>query len=118
MYTNVKRKYKCTDLKFTSVKSSGMECCTYDCTQGRDCPIRSLEKNMPSFENINRLKNLNSLILNNFSTERLLNILILIITYLLTISGTYFNFKFISIYTFIIGSMGVYVFMIPIKSKN
>ena len=21
-------------------KSSGMECCTYDCLQGRDCPIR------------------------------------------------------------------------------
>jgi hypothetical protein len=21
-------------------KSSGMECCTYDCIQGRDCPIR------------------------------------------------------------------------------
>ena len=22
-------------------KSSGMECCTYDCIQGRDCPIRT-----------------------------------------------------------------------------
>lgn len=22
------------------LKSSGMECCTYDCIQGRDCPIR------------------------------------------------------------------------------
>jgi len=21
-------------------KSSGMDCCTYDCIQGRDCPIR------------------------------------------------------------------------------
>ena len=22
------------------IRSSGMECCTYDCIQGRDCPIR------------------------------------------------------------------------------
>lgn len=22
------------------IKSSGMDCCTYDCIQGRDCPIR------------------------------------------------------------------------------
>jgi hypothetical protein len=22
-------------------KSSGMDCCTYDCTQGRNCPVRS-----------------------------------------------------------------------------
>jgi hypothetical protein len=22
------------------MKSSGMNCCTYDCIQGRDCPIR------------------------------------------------------------------------------
>ena len=22
-------------------KSSGMECCTYDCNQGRNCPVRS-----------------------------------------------------------------------------
>ena len=22
-------------------KSSGMECCTYDCTQGRNCPVRN-----------------------------------------------------------------------------
>jgi hypothetical protein len=22
-------------------KSSGMDCCTYDCTQGRDCPVRN-----------------------------------------------------------------------------
>lgn len=21
-------------------KSSGMDCCTYDCIQGRDCPVR------------------------------------------------------------------------------
>ena len=23
------------------LKSSGMNCCTYDCIQGRDCPIRN-----------------------------------------------------------------------------
>jgi hypothetical protein len=22
-------------------KSSGMDCCTYDCTQGRNCPVRN-----------------------------------------------------------------------------
>lgn len=22
-------------------KSSGMECCTYDCNQGRNCPVRT-----------------------------------------------------------------------------
>ena len=22
-------------------KSSGMECCTYDCNQGRNCPVRN-----------------------------------------------------------------------------
>ena len=22
-------------------KSSGMDCCTYDCNQGRNCPVRS-----------------------------------------------------------------------------
>ena len=22
-------------------KSSGMECCTYDCVQGRNCPVRT-----------------------------------------------------------------------------
>lgn len=22
------------------LKSSGMECCTYNCVQGRDCPVR------------------------------------------------------------------------------
>lgn len=22
-------------------KSSGMDCCTYDCIQGRDCPVRT-----------------------------------------------------------------------------
>jgi hypothetical protein len=22
-------------------KSSGMECCTYDCVQGRNCPVRA-----------------------------------------------------------------------------
>lgn len=22
-------------------KSSGMDCCTYDCIQGRDCPVRN-----------------------------------------------------------------------------
>ena len=22
-------------------KSSGMDCCTYDCTQGRNCPVRT-----------------------------------------------------------------------------
>jgi hypothetical protein len=22
------------------MKSSGLDCCTYDCTQGRDCPVR------------------------------------------------------------------------------
>jgi hypothetical protein len=22
-------------------KSSGMDCCTYDCVQGRDCPVRT-----------------------------------------------------------------------------
>ena len=22
-------------------KSSGMECCTYDCVQGRNCPVRN-----------------------------------------------------------------------------
>jgi len=25
-------------------KSSGMDCCTYDCIQGRDCPIRKQMK--------------------------------------------------------------------------
>ena len=25
-------------------KSSGMDCCTYDCIQGRDCPIRKHKK--------------------------------------------------------------------------
>ena len=23
------------------MKSSGMSCCTYDCIQGRDCPVRT-----------------------------------------------------------------------------
>ena len=23
------------------LKSSGMDCCTYDCTQGRNCPVRN-----------------------------------------------------------------------------
>lgn len=23
------------------MKSSGMNCCTYDCTQGRNCPVRN-----------------------------------------------------------------------------
>lgn len=27
-------------------KSSGMECCTYDCIQGRDCPVRKQKYNM------------------------------------------------------------------------
>lgn len=27
------------------LKSSGMECCTYDCIQGRDCPIRKAKAN-------------------------------------------------------------------------
>jgi hypothetical protein len=33
-------------------KSSGMQCCTYDCTQGRDCPVRSktLEEVAQQFE--------------------------------------------------------------------
>ena len=28
-------------------KSSGMECCTYDCLQGRDCPIRNKQFGIP-----------------------------------------------------------------------
>lgn len=28
------------------IRSSGMECCTYDCIQGRDCPIRKQKYNM------------------------------------------------------------------------
>ena len=28
-------------------KSSGMECCTYDCIQGRDCPIRKARYEQP-----------------------------------------------------------------------
>jgi hypothetical protein len=27
-------------LRETLNKSSGMDCCTYDCIQGRDCPVR------------------------------------------------------------------------------
>jgi hypothetical protein len=27
------------------LKSSGMECCTYDCIQGRDCPVRKAKWN-------------------------------------------------------------------------
>jgi hypothetical protein len=33
-------------------KSSGMDCCTYDCIQGRDCPVRkanSLKTKMINF---------------------------------------------------------------------
>ncbi|CAB5238364.1 hypothetical protein UFOVP164_26 [uncultured Caudovirales phage] len=33
-------------------KSSGMNCCTYDCIQGRDCPVRkanSIEKKILDF---------------------------------------------------------------------
>jgi len=26
------------------LKSSGLQCCTYDCIQGRDCPIRKQKK--------------------------------------------------------------------------
>ena len=34
------------------LKSSGMECCTYDCIQGRDCPVRNrtLEEVAKEFE--------------------------------------------------------------------
>ena len=33
-------------------KSSGMDCCTYDCNQGRNCPVRSktLEEVAQHFE--------------------------------------------------------------------
>jgi hypothetical protein len=33
-------------------KSSGMECCTYECNQGRDCPVRNktLEEVAQQFE--------------------------------------------------------------------
>ena len=33
-------------------KSSGMDCCTYDCNQGRDCPVRNktLEEVAQHFE--------------------------------------------------------------------
>ena len=33
-------------------KSSGMDCCTYDCIQGRDCPVRkanALQNKMRNF---------------------------------------------------------------------
>jgi len=35
-------------------KSSGMECCTYDCNQGRNCPVRSktLEEVAQKIENM------------------------------------------------------------------
>ena len=35
-------------------KSSGMDCCTYDCTQGRNCPVRSktLEEVAQKIENM------------------------------------------------------------------
>ena len=28
------------------IKSSGMDCCTYDCIQGRDCPVRKQKYDM------------------------------------------------------------------------
>lgn len=32
-------------------KSSGMDCCTYDCIQGRDCPVRKQQwKNLSDKE--------------------------------------------------------------------
>ena len=35
-------------------KSSGMDCCTYDCNQGRNCPVRSktLEEVAQKIENM------------------------------------------------------------------
>jgi hypothetical protein len=35
-------------------KSSGMDCCTYDCVQGRDCPVRTktLEEVAQQIENM------------------------------------------------------------------
>lgn len=34
------------------LKSSGMDCCTYDCNQGRNCPVRNktLEEVAKEFE--------------------------------------------------------------------
>jgi hypothetical protein len=33
------------------LKSSGMDCCTYDCIQGRDCPVRKKQwKNLSDKE--------------------------------------------------------------------
>jgi hypothetical protein len=36
-------------------KSSGMDCCTYDCTQGRNCPVRNKTLEEVALE-IDRLK--------------------------------------------------------------
>jgi hypothetical protein len=30
-------------LRDSANKSSGMDCCTYDCIQGRDCPVRKAQ---------------------------------------------------------------------------
>lgn len=42
------------------LKSSGMECCTYDCIQGRDCPIRKAKANpvQPESKLVGDLRNM------------------------------------------------------------
>jgi hypothetical protein len=32
------------------IKSSGLSCCTYDCIQGRDCPVRKTQPELNAFE--------------------------------------------------------------------
>lgn len=32
------------------LKSSGLNCCTYDCIQGRDCPIRKAKCQLNAYE--------------------------------------------------------------------
>jgi hypothetical protein len=32
------------------LKSSGLSCCTYDCIQGRDCPVRKAEPELNIYE--------------------------------------------------------------------
>jgi len=34
------QEYESSGWRKRQIKSSGMDCCTYDCIQGRDCPIR------------------------------------------------------------------------------
>jgi hypothetical protein len=105
--------------------SSGMNCCTYDCNQGRGCPIRS--HFCKDFNSNTNIININYPGASSagfqdqkfiFKNELALNLSLLLFTYGTTICITSFKFYDFLKYTLIILGMAVFAIYSSLNHKK